>query len=408
MTTIRNVEIDDDLFSAAAIGDPYAYFGQLRSQDPVHWNPQLNLWLVTSYEDVTSVLRQPQLFSSAIVEDGAPAFPPIAPEDEAELAYVRANLRKRITHTDAPNHRPMRSALQPYFTAAAVENWRDMIRSACASLLDAIGERRELDVLRELAVPLPLNVISEMMAIPQEDRPWVRKVAEHLLTGPRASRSRIRELADAMRQMYDYVAPLADQRRSTPGEDLISIVMRAEVDGVLTREVALQNIILFIVAGHETTMNLICNGLLAFVRNPVQWDRLREDPVHLVASAVEECLRYDPPIKSVERVATRDVQLRDKTIRAGDRLRWFISSANRDPERFDDPDTFDITRSPNPHLAFGYGIHLCMGAWLARIEAQEVFTALANRCERLELVTDPIEYVPAPDLRSIKQLTLRW
>jgi len=265
-----------------------------------------------------------------------------------------------------------------------------------------------MDVMAGLAMPLPLNVISEMMAIPPADRPWVRRVAERLLIGPRTSPGRMRDLADAMRQMYTYVEPLAEQRRISPGDDAISLLMRAETDGVFSQDAAMQNIIMLIVAGHETTMNLIANGVVAFARHPEQWNRLRADPEHLVASAVEECLRYDPPVKGIERVATRDTELRGKTIRAGDRVRWFISSANRDPERFDNPDAFDITRTPNAHIAFGHGVHLCLGAALARLEGQEVFTALASRCPQLHITTDPIEYAPAIDLRSIKSLTVRW
>jgi len=403
-----NDELDDDLFSPAAIADPYTQLGKLRSLDPVHWSPQLNAWVVTRYDDVAWVCRQPHLFSSAIFLGDKPVFPPIAPEDEAEAAYVRANLRGRLTQTDPPEHRSKRAALQPYFTSAAIERWREIIRSATASLLAPAEERGAMDVMADLAVPLPLNVISEMMAIPPADRPWVRSVAERLLIGPRTSPNRMRDLAQAMREMYAYVEPLAEERRSHPGDDVISLLVRAETDGIFTRDSMMQNVILMIVAGHETTMNLIANGIVAFARHPEQWDRLRADPDRLVASAVEECLRYDPPVKSIERVATSDVQLRDKIIRAGDRVRWFISSANRDPERYDDPDAFDITRPPVPNLAFGHGIHLCLGASLARLEGQEVFTALAARFGRLDITTDPIEYAPAVDLRSIKSLELRW
>lgn len=258
------------------------------------------------------------------------------------------------------------------------------------------------------AVPLPLRVISEIMAIPDADRPWVRSVAEKLLIGPRLGESRMREIADAMRSIYSYVTPLAEERLAAPGDDLISLLMAGEASGVFTRDQVLQNIILLIVAGHETTINLICNGLVAFVDHPDEWDRLRADPEGLAASATEECLRYDPPVKSIERIATEDVDLGGKVIRKDDRVRWFISSANRDPDRFEAPDVFDIGRTPNAHLAFGHGIHLCLGATIARIEGQEVFKAFAQRFERLRLVTDPLEYAPAADLRSVASLRVAW
>jgi cytochrome P450 len=218
----------------------------------------------------------------------------------------------------------------------------------------------------------------------------------------------MREIGNAMRTFFEFITPLVEERKKNPGDDLISLLARGESDGVITREHLLQNASLLLVAGHETTINLICNGLLAFIQHPDQWERLRADPDGLAASATDEILRFESPVKSVERIATTDVELRGKTIHAGDRVRIFFSGANRDPEKFPDPDTFDIGRPPNRHLAFGHGIHLCLGATLARIEGQEVFTALARRFERFHLVTDPLEYAPMVDLRSLRALIVSW
>lgn len=408
MYTIENNEIDDDLFSPSAINDPYAYFGRIRELDPVHWNERHQLWIITRHDDVAWVNRRPDLFSSAMQDDPRPPYPPIEPEDEPAYEFVKENVRGRITRTDPPAHRDQRAALQPFFTTAASERWRSVIVTALESLLDGLDGRREMDVMADLAVPLPLRVISELMAIPEPDRPWVRKIAERLLIGPRVGDNRMADLADAMKSIVEYIAPLAEDRLARPGEDLISLLMAGEAAGAFTRAQVLQDMTLFIVAGHETTINLICNGLLAFINFPDQWDRLRADPVGLAGTATEECLRYDPPVKSVERLAVADVELRGKLIKQYDRVRWFISSANRDPERFDSPDTFDIGRVPNAHLGFGHGIHLCLGATLARIEGQEVFRALAERFERFILITDPLEYTPAADLRSLKSLQVSW
>jgi cytochrome P450 len=407
--TLAQPVVDDDMFAPGVIADPYAYYGRLREVDPVHWNERHQTWVITRYDDATWVSRHPELFSSAVFRrDQRPPYPPVSEDDAEAHAYVKRNVTGRITNTDPPEHREQRASIQSFFATAPTEQWRPMIREAVARLLDAVEGRGRMDVMRDLAVPLPLSVIAEVMAIPVADRPWIRQVAEKLLIGPRPDRGRMREISDAIRSLYGYIEPLVEARLREPGEDLISLLCAAEAAGAFTRAQTLQNVTLFVVAGHETTINLICNGLLAFIRHPDQWARLQADPDGLSASATEECLRYDPPVKSLERIATTDVELRGRTIKAGDRARWFISSANRDPRRFPDPDTFDIGRTPNPHISFGHGIHLCLGAALARIEGQEVFRALAARFSRFSVETDPLEYAPMIDLRSLRSLAVTW
>jgi cytochrome P450 len=184
--------------------------------------------------------------------------------------------------------------------------------------------------------------------------------------------------------------------------------MAGEAAGIYDREVAIHNLMFFVLAGHETTLNMISNGVLAFIRNPAQWDRLRSDPSTWAAPATEEILRYDGPTKSVERVAMTDVEFGGKLIHAGDRIWCFVASANRDPEQFAAPDVFDIARSPNSHIGFGHGIHLCIGMTIARLEGQEVFAELAHRYERFHLITDPLTYVPTAQLRVLKELRVSW
>ena len=168
------------------------------------------------------------------------------------------------------------------------------------------------------------------------------------------------------------------------------------------------NTSLLLLAGHETTINLLCNGTLAFMRHPEQWALFKQDPAGRAKPATEECLRYDSPVKSIQRIASQDVEMRDKVLRKDDRIRWFISSANRDPEAFADPDTFDITRHPNQHVAFGSGVHHCLGATLARVEGQEVFKALAERFPALQVETEDLEYQPSITFRSLKSLPITW
>jgi cytochrome P450 len=265
-----------------------------------------------------------------------------------------------------------------------------------------------MDVLPDLAASLPVRVITQMMGVPEKDREVLRELADKLLYINRGEPYRFKPLMEGIRGMIDYVSPMVDERIVEPGNDFISILAGGETKGVFTRQQVLVNTALLLFAGHETTMNLICNGTLAFLRNPDQWARLVQDPAGAARCATEECLRFDPPVKSTQRIAARDVEMGGKLIHRGDRIRWIMASANRDPAAFDEPDTFDITRQPNPHVSFGAGIHYCLGASLARIEGQEVFRALAERFPTMELEPTALEYQPSVQFRSLKSLPIRW
>jgi len=264
-------------------------------------------------------------------------------------------------------------------------------------------------VLADLAAPLPVTVIGEMMGVPPEDRDHLRAMAGKLLYINRGESYRMKPLTEGMREMMDYCIPLVDERIDRPGDDFISVLAGGEKIGAYTRHQVLVNTALLLFAGHETTMNLICNGTLALIRNPDQWALLTADPGGMARTATEECLRYDPPVKSTQRIAIEDFTMRDRQIRKNDRIRWSIAAANRDRSAFVDADRFDITRQPNPHLSFGGGIHHCLGATLARVEGQEVFRALAERFPRLRLEPDArLEYQPSIQFRSLKGLPVVW
>jgi cytochrome P450 len=265
-----------------------------------------------------------------------------------------------------------------------------------------------MDVLEALAAPLPVRVITQMMGVPEEDREHLRHLADRLLYINRGEANRMKLLMEGIEGMIEYVSPKVDERAATPSDDFISVLAAAEKEGVFTRHQVLVNTALLLFAGHETTMNLICNGTLALIRHPDQWEQLRADPAGAARTATEECLRYDPPVKSTQRIAAQDVERRGKTIRKGDRMRWIMVAANRDPRAFQDPDRFDIGRKPNPHVSFGAGIHYCLGASLARIEGQEVFRALAERFGTLRLETEELEYAPSIQFRSLTSLPVAW
>jgi len=397
------------MFTSDVIANPYAYYGRLRDEDPVHWNDTYALWVITRHDDVTWMTRHNELFSSAVFRnDPKPAYPAIDESDLGLYEYVRNYQADQFIQHDRPEHLDMRKIVHGYFTPKAMESWRPFVVSAIKELLDAAEEKGSMDVMRDLATPLPVLVIAQMMGVPAEDRPYVRELAEKLLYIGRGEYDRMPILTDGMKGMIDYVSPLVDERIVKPGDDFISVLASGEKKGVFSRHQVLVNTSLLLLAGHETTINLICNGTLSFIQHPDQWALYKQDPVGRAKWATEECLRYDAPVKSIQRLASQDIEVRGKVMEKNDRIRWFISSANRDPNVFAEPDKFDISRQPNPHVAFGNGVHHCLGATLARVEGQEVFKALAERFPNIRLESEELDYQPSITFRSLKSLPVTW
>jgi cytochrome P450 len=406
---LNRIQIQDDMFTPDVIADPYAYYGRIRDEDPVHWNETYALWVVTRHDDLVWLTRHHELFSSAVFKnDPRPPYPNIDESDLGLYEYVRNYQGEQFIQHDRPAHLEMRRVMHSYFTPKQMEAWRPFVVAAVKELLDAAEAKGEMDVMRDLATPLPVLVIAQMMGVPPEERGHVRNLAEKLLYIGRGDYDRMKPLTEGMRGMIDYVSPLVDKRIVDPGDDFISVLARGEKQGVFTRHQVLVNTSLLLLAGHETTINLLCNGTLALLNHPDQWDLLKQDPAGRAKAATEECLRYDSPVKSIQRIASEDVEMRGKLLRKHDRVRWFISSANRDPDAFPEPETFDIARHPNQHVAFGSGTHHCLGATLARVEGQEVFKALAERFPRLRVTTDELEYQPSITFRSLKSLPVVW
>ena len=400
---------NDDMFTPDVIANPYPYYGHLREEDPIHWNELYDLWVITSYADVVWLTRHNELFSSAVFRnDPRPAYPVIEESDRELYTYVRNYQADQFIQHDRPEHLEMRKVVHGYFTPRSMEAWRPFVTSAVAELLDEAEQNGHMDVMRDLATPLPLLVIAEMMGVPREERSYVRSLAEKLLYIGRGEKNRMQPLTEGMQGMIEYVEPLVEKRINNPGDDFISVLAQGEKKGVFTRHQVLVNTSLLLLAGHETTINLICNGTLSFLHHPEQWERFKQDPVSLAEPATEECLRYDAPVMSIQRIAAQDVEMKGKLLRKDDRIRWFISSANRDPQKFPQPETFDIMREPNQHVAFGSGVHHCLGSTLARLEGQEVFKALAERFPTLRLESETLAYQPSIALRSLKALPVTW
>ena len=401
--------IDDDIFSPEVMTDPYPYFGRLRDEDPIHWNEKYDIWIITRYDHLVWIARHHELFSSMQHKlDPRPPYPPIQEDDMGLYHYVTDFFSDWFALRDRPTHTDMRRVVHHYFTPKETERWRPLVRSAINYLLDEVEEDGRMDMMRDFATPLPVLVIAQMLGLPTGDRLFIRDLAEKLTFIGRGESSRMKPLAEGIKGLIGYVEPLMEDRVDSPKDDLMSILAGGVKAGAYSREEALANSLLLLMAGHETTINLICNGALSFMRYSDQWELLRSDPSGMTVRATEECLRYDPPVKSIGRIASEDVELGDRTVGKHDRMRWYIASANRDPEIFDEPDRFDITRHPNRHVAFGSGIHHCLGATLARLEGQEAFMALAERFPAMRLESEELEYHPTNSFRSLKSLPVSW
>ena len=402
--------ISDEMFSGEAITDPYSYYGRIRDEDPVHWNEKYELWVITRHDDLVWMTRHHELFSSEFwLRDKRSPYPAIDESDLGLYQFMKEFFMKWFIQHDRPVHTDQRKVVHKWFNPASMETWRPMVQQVVKDMLDEADEDGRMDVMKDFATPLPLFVIAQMMGMPFEDRKFIRSMAEKLLFIGRGEADRMQPLTDGIKELMEYLSPLVAQKVDLPVDenDLLSVLASGEKTGALTRDEVIADAILLLLAGHETTINLICNGTLAFTQHPDQWKLLKEAPFQdpeTVVRATEECLRYDPPVKSIQRIASEDVEMGGKLLKEGDRIRWFMSSANRDPAKHENPDTFDISRWPNTHVAFGSGIHHCLGATLARMEAQEAFKALAGRYDSISLETDEYEYQPSVTFRSLKSL----
>ena len=402
--------INDEMFSGEAIADPYSYYGRIRDEDPVHWNELYELWVITRHDDLVWMTRHHELFSSEFwARDKKPPYPAIDESDLGLYQFMREFFMKWFIQHDRPVHTDQRKVVHKWFNPTSMEMWRPMVKSVVKDMLDEADQNGRMDVMKDFATPLPLFVIAQIMGMPFEDWKFIRSMAEKLLFIGRGEADRMQPLTDGIKELMEYLSPLVAQKVDLPVDenDLLSVLASGEKSGALTRDEVVADAILLLLAGHETTINLICNGTLAFTQHPDQWKLLKEAPHQepdTLVRATEECLRYDPPVKSIQRIASEDVELGGKLIKEGDRIRWFMSSANRDPSKHENPDTFDISRWPNTHVAFGSGIHHCLGATLARLEAQESFKALSERYESITLETGAFEYPPSVPFRSRQSL----
>lgn len=391
-----------DFLNEAFIRNPHPIYAEVREKEPVsrfllpsgHY-----AWIVTTYEDVAAVLNDSRFVTSHPVEEGV---------EQRKLPSHVEIISRNLSNVNASDHRRLRRLVQKAFTPRMVEELRGRIVELTNALLDQVQAKGEMNLIQDFAFPLPIKVICEMLGVPVEDQDkfsdWSGAIMEGFNNPMLAERSE-----QALIAFIDYLQQLIAKRRSDLKQDLISDLIRVEEDGDMLSEHELYAMIfVLIIAGHETTVNLIGNGVLSLLEHPEQLEMLKNEP-GLIHSAIEEILRYESPVEvNNMRWATEDVELQGKQIRKGEMVFVVLSSANRDGSHFTDPTTFDITRKANDHLAFGKGIHFCMGAPLARLEGEIAISTLLRRMPALSLQTnrESLDWRHGIIIRGLKEIPL--
>lgn len=383
----------DNFLSQATKKDPHRFYARLRTAEPLSYVEALNAWVLTTYEDALLLLKDPRF-----IKDRRKL---IQSEDKQDfMDYLRTMLQ-----VDPPDHTRLRALVSKAFTPRMIEQLRPRIQQITDELLDAVQERGSMDLIPDFAYPLPITVISEMLGIPAQDRPKFRAWTQEIINMQEGT------YRASLETFLGYIKALLDEKRRSPGDDLTSRLVQVEERGDQLNEYELISMIfLLIVAGHETTVNLIGNGTLALLQHPDQFQLLRRDP-SLLSGAVEELLRYTAPVSlSDERWAAEDISLHGKLIRKGQMVVAALVAANADPQQFPTGETLDLTRRENQHLAFGRGIHYCLGAPLARLEGQIAFGTLLQRLPNLRLASDPADLTwnRNPMLRGLVSLPVAF
>jgi cytochrome P450 len=416
-----------DPFSDAHRSDPFPAYAELRRRAPVYRVERTGAYAVSRYDDVAFVLRHPELFSSNAMQttlmnreltgQGTPGVG-MAPADAVRIGEILQTLPVPIADVlasrfliaaDPPVHGRMRGLVNRGFTPRRIADLEPRIREIARASLDAVGEKPELELVRELNIPLPVTVIAELLGVEPERTEDFKRWSDAAVSGSTGAAGALRPVAvlEAFGELSRYITGVIEARRAAPRDDLISTLTRAE-----NGEAALKPIdvvmftLLLLVAGNETTTNLLGNTMLTLTEHPEQLERVRRNPA-LVPSLVEEALRYCGPIQFLYRQATQDVEIAGVRIPAGSLVMPLLGSANRDERQFEDAERFDISRNAQGHLAFGLGIHFCLGASLARLEARVALEELLARFGRFERAEPHVEYVDSFLVRGPTRLPLR-
>lgn len=392
--------------------NPYPFYSYMRKNSPLDYNDKVDIWNVYGYNDVKKVLTNFTDFSSD--------FTKLLPRDQVQGGDGFFN--RTLLSYDPPFHRYLRNTVSSAFSPATIEKLGPRIRSIAHDLIDRVIDGGSMDLVRDFSYPLPVTVIAELLGIPAQDRNLFKRWADELLRSidqaiETGDRNRSNRMASVQNEMAEYFKNVIAEKRQKPGQDLVTQLLQAETDRrKLTEEEILSFCVLLLQAGHLTTVNLINNCIWSLLENPQQSAKINDtmpssSKLPLIDLAIEETLRYRSPVQALVRFSTKDIELGGKIIKPGKRVVTWIGSANHDESIFDNAEEFDITRTPNPHIAFGAGIHLCLGAPLARLEGHIALEALLTRLQDLEFGQDPKNFEPIAGstfLFGIKSLPLKF
>ena len=396
---------DYQAFCEERLANPYPLFHRLRAESPVHWCEQTNLWLVTRYEDVFHGLRDSRLSSSRM----GMYRQALSTDIQQEVQPLLDHIAKWIILQDQPDHGRLRRLVSLAFTPRILATWRPRIETWAETMLIEAATDGEMDFLHDYCYPFPATVICEMLGIPQDRqndfRYWTEDVMNFSTGGGPPMVPFAIKAKESLKPLLGCLNKLIDDRRHNPGDDLLSALINAKEEGDnLTHEELLSLGVFLFIAGHETTMNLIANALLALLDNPREFDKLKGDVDGKITTAVEELLRFDTSVTRAVRQATEDMEIGSQTIQKGQTVIFLLGAANRDPEQFPDPDRLDIDRTPNDHVSFGWGPHFCLGGPLARIEIELALRAVFRHTPNIRRATDALQWRPTMGVRALMSL----
>jgi len=394
---------DEKLESSDFLRNPFPTYRAMREQQPVYWSEAWGVWVLTRYDDVIAVLRKPNRFSN--VGRFARFLDSLPESVQEDVAPLRKHYASGMIQSDPPNHTRLRDLVRLAFTPRVVESLRGRVEALVTELLDSVRSD-QFDLVEALAFPLPLMVISALLGVPATDRDrilvWSHDINDLQATGAAAT-ERARRASRSMVEIEGYFRELCNERRAEPRDDLISTMLAAHQDSDRLTEAEMINMcVTFLIAGHETTKLLLGSAVQTLFSHPDQLQALKSDP-GLYALAIEEVMRFESPIQRGWRLMADDAVIDGHHIQAGQLVFMMFGAANRDPSRFDDPERFDISRGSNRHLAFGYGVHFCIGAPLARLEAPIALNLLFERFPKLRLL-EGIEITPSIHMRGPRTL----
>lgn len=400
------ITASDDLLEPSLLQDPFPYYQEIRENRPVHWNERWRGWIVSRYADVYAGLHDVRLLADTIT----PYFQTrLSAEEREKYALTYEVLNSWPVFVDPPKHTQLRKIFSRSFTPKTVQTMRGIVQTFVTELLDGWRDKREVDLINDFGYLMPANVIATIIGAPREDldrfHAWSWELNE-LLHGGVGSPQRMDRAQQSIVEFKAYLEGQYQERLKQPRDDMMSWLMEVQRnDSALTPNDVIYSCMLILNAGHETTQIMIGNTVAALLQEG-QWERLRDQP-QLVKTAIEECLRFNGPMKGTMRAAAQDMQIGGVDVKQGDRVMLLMAAANRDPEQFTDPNRLDIARNPNPHLAFGHGIHFCLGAPLARLEVEIGLTEMVRRYPGIELAA-PVRYEPRILSRAIESpLSLR-